>query len=75
MDIPDFLDFMICAREQERKEIARSQWVFHLPFMSMGWMKYVPFEEYYEKISGKNVDLRPAEEILKEIEDLHKKRR
>lgn len=73
MDVPDFLRFLKIAREKEREETARSQWVLHLPYMSMGLMKYVSFEEYYDKISGKNVDLRPAEEIIKEIEALHKK--
>jgi hypothetical protein len=33
--------------------------------------KYMTFEDYYDKATGRNIDLRPTEEILAEIEAAH----
>lgn len=74
MDLDEFAEFVLFAKENEKKEHHRAQWTAMLPFMSMGILKYKPFEEYEEEVSGKNIDLRPANEIMKEINDLHSKK-
>lgn len=73
MDTGKFLQFVLNAKEEERKEQVRKQWTSMLPLMSMQYLKYMPFEEYYEKCSGANIDLRSTEEILADIEETHRK--
>ena len=33
--------------------------------------KYISFENYVEQCTGKNIDLRPAEDIIAELEEMH----
>lgn len=73
MDVETFVEMVQIAMEKEQEELAHRQWCAMLPFMSMGMLKYTSFQEYFEKLSGKNVDLRPASEIIAEIEELHQK--
>lgn len=73
MDTDTFIEMLEIALEDERKERAHRQWSAMLPFMSLGMLEYISFQEYFEKLSGKNVDLRPASEIIAEIEELHQK--
>lgn len=73
MDVETFIEMLEIAMEKEQEELAHRQWSAMLPFMSLGMLEYVSFHEYFEKLSGKNVDLRPASEIIAEIEELHQK--
>ena len=73
MDTGKFFQFVLNAKEEERKEQIRKQWTAMLPLMSIQYLKYMCFEEYYEKCTGINVDLRSTEEILADIEETHKK--
>ncbi len=73
MDTGKFFQFVLNAKEEERKEQVRKQWTAMLPLMSMQYLKYMPFEEYYEKCSGANIDMRSTEEILADIEETHRK--
>ena len=73
MDPDTFIEMIEIALEKEREERAHKQWSAMLPFMSLGMLEYISFEEYIEKLSGKNVDMRPASEIIAEIEELHQK--
>ena len=73
MDTGKFIEFVLKAKEEERKEKVKKQWTAMLPLMSIQYLKYMPFEEYYEKCTGTNVDLRSTEEILADIEETHKK--
>jgi hypothetical protein len=73
MDIGKFFQFVLNAKEEERKEQVRKQWTAMLPMMSMQYLKYMPFEEYYEKCSGANIDMRSTEEIIADIEETHRK--
>lgn len=73
MDPDTFIEMIEIALEEEKKERAHRQWSAMLPFMSLGMLEYASFEEYFEKLSGKNVDLRPASEIMAELEELHQK--
>lgn len=72
MPVEKFADFIILAMEQERKEQVRNQWTAMLPYMSIGYLKYMSFDDYYNKCTGSNIDLRPTEEIIAEIEEAHR---
>lgn len=73
MDVETFIEMVEIALEKEQEELAHRQWSAMLPFMSLGVLENISFREYFEKLSGKNVDLRPASEIIAEIEELHQK--
>lgn len=73
MGIHDFLGFINLAKEKEKKERIREQWLQLLPFMSMNLLKYMSLEEYEELCTGKNIDLRSTEEIIADIEETHRK--
>jgi len=71
MDLNDFVPFIIKAKEVELDEQIRSQWVAMLPQMALKKLKYMPYEEYKNQCTGKNIDLRSTEEIIAELEELH----
>lgn len=60
------------AKEKETEERLHRQWTAQLPLMAYA-DKYMPFSEYYDKNTGRNIDMRPASEILKEIEAVEKR--
>lgn len=73
MDVGKFLVFILKAKEEEQREQIRKQWTAMLPLMSIQYLKYVSFEKYYEQCTGADIDMRPTEEIIAEIEEAHKK--
>lgn len=73
MDMDTFLELLRLILEKEKEERAYQQWCAMLPFMSLSMLEYVPFEEYADRLTGKNIDLRPREDIIREIEELHNK--
>ena len=73
MDVGRFVEFVLKAKEQERKEQIQRQWTSMLPLMSIQYLKYIPFDEYYENCTGVNIDLRSNEEIIADIEEAHRK--
>lgn len=58
---------------KQKEEELKEEWLSIYPFMCMKMLKFMSFKDYSEQRQGKNIDLRPAEEIIKEIEELHRK--
>lgn len=58
--------------EEGRRKEAREQWVAMLPWMAAKILKFKPFQEYFDQVSGANFDLRPDEEILAEVAEIRK---
>ena len=72
MRLDEFLELIGLAVEEEQKEKHRQEWLHLLPLMiSSG--KYMSFDEYYDKVTGKNIDMRSTEEIIAEIDAAHAK--
>ena len=59
------------AREKEKENRYFLQWVVQLPNMSKE--NFVSFEEYVDKVTGRNIDKRPVYECMAEIEEIKKK--
>ena len=59
-------------REAERRNDAMNMWLVQLHFMVSGQMKYQSFSEYYDRLTGKDLDLRSDAEILAEVEAIRK---
>jgi len=69
MDLSEFLEFVVLAKTKERDERIYMQWCAMLPSLS----EYKTFDEFIDLITGANIDMRPTEVIIAEIESLHQK--
>lgn len=70
IEVESFIRLVLVAIEGEVRERHREEYLALLPKMiDLG--KYMTFEDYYDKATGRNIDLRPTEEILAEIEAAH----
>lgn len=72
MRLDEFLELISLAVEEEQKEKHRQEWLHLLPLMIRA-DKYMSFEEYYDRVTGKNIDMRSTEEIIAEIDAAHAK--
>lgn len=70
MDVEIFVKFYQKAIDKDREEKIYIQWCAMLPQMS----KYMAFNEFMDKVTGRNIDQRPTEVILQELEELKKER-
>lgn len=70
LDVVTLQKMLKKALEGERRREAREQWVAMLPLMVKKEAKFIEFEEYYEQITGKNIDMRTDEEILAEVAEV-----
>lgn len=59
------------AREKEKENRYFLQWVVQLPNMSKE--NFVSFDEYVDRVTGRNIDKRPVFECMAEIEEIKKK--
>lgn len=73
MEAKDFLFLLMKTMEKEKEEQIKTQWTTMLPFMSMKILGYMSFEDYRDKCTGKNIDMRSTDEIIRDIEETHRK--
>lgn len=59
------------AREKEKENRLFLQWVVQLP--SMTKENYLSFDSYVDRVTGRNIDMRPDYECMAEIEEIKKK--
>jgi hypothetical protein len=73
MNLPfeEFLEIIIHASKEMQKSEIHDQWVALLPFMYVKWLKFMPFNEYFDACTGANIDMRPKEQVIDEILKLH----
>ena len=71
VDVVLFHDLVLKILEENRIEALHRRWLQLIPAMSMGFIKEISFQDYVERNSQK-YDMRPAEEILKEVEEIRK---
>ena len=71
MDIETGAGLIIKAQEQERDERLFRQWTAQLPVMAMSG-NVIGFDEYRDRMTGANIDLRPTTEILAELDEIEK---
>ena len=72
VEVEEFCQLIMLAIEEKNKETKRQEWLALLPLMATAG-KYKSCEEYYESVSGKNIDLRSTEEIIAEIDAAHER--
>lgn len=61
---------IITAKNNEEK--AFRQWLAVLPVMWSGAAKFIEFEDFRAKLTGEDIDTRPASEILAEVEEIRR---
>lgn len=55
--------------DKEAEEKVFKQWVSILPMMWTGMAKFVEYDEFKTRLTGSDIDTRPAEEILAEARE------
>lgn len=73
LDVPMFLSLINMAMDKDKEEKIHAEWVSLLPMMASGLLKYMSFGQYFDQVTGKNIDLRPTEDIIRDIEETHRK--
>lgn len=74
MKIDEFTDFLTLAIEKEKRDHVFAQYCAMLQFLLItGKKEYIDFDKFYDDFTGRNIDWRPADEILKEVEEIEKK--
>lgn len=70
--VESFLRLVLVAIEGDIRDKHREEYLALLPKMvEVG--KYMTFDDYFDKATGRNIDLRPTEEILAEIDAAHQR--
>ena len=72
LDLETALRLIFKAKEEERDERIFRQWVAQLPLMAMSG-EPISFEDYRDRVTGANIDLRPTAEIMAELDDVERK--
>lgn len=62
-----FCEMVLLAIDHKRKENVRQEWLALLPLLLQNG-KAITFEQYYDMVSGKNIDMRPNDVIISEID-------
>lgn len=71
LDIETAMKVIEKAREKEKENRYFLQWVVQLP--NMDKENFVSFESYLDRVTGRNIDMRPISECMAEIEEIKKK--
>lgn len=70
LSVEQFCKLIITALEEESREKIRQEWLSLLPMMVIA-QHYMTFDQYYDTVTGANVDMRPVDEIIAEIDRKH----
>lgn len=74
MDLDAGMLFRLYRRilTEDTKRKAWDLYCEHFRYMITGQLQYKSFDDYYDRFSGQDIDLRPAEEILAEVAEIEK---
>ncbi len=63
--------FYYCRQilDEVQNERLYAQWLAYLPMLIQS-NKFMSFSQFKEEITGANIDMRPAEDILAEVEEI-----
>lgn len=73
MNLPvlEYLNFVTGMIEKDRDDYYYKQWCAILPLMHMKYIKFISFNDYKDRVTGKDLDLRDTDTIIAEIKELH----
>lgn len=70
MDLYLGTSMILKAIQMERDAALHLQWCVQLPFMTK--KNYVSFNDYRDSVTGANIDKRPDEVLIAEIDEIEK---
>lgn len=70
MSVSEFARFYKVAQEEESKEKNYIAYCHFLPYMDK--KTFMSFDDYHAKVTGANIDKRPASEIMDEVEAIRR---
>lgn len=73
MDVVSLSDLLRIITDKNGEEKAFRQWIAILPVMWSGAAKFIEFDEFRDRLTGADIDTRPASEILAEVEEIRQK--
>ena len=65
----EYIEFVVLALDKERKDEVKGIYHALLSFLAIRG-KFMTFEQFYDKLTGADIDLRSNEDILKESEEI-----
>ena len=65
-------DLLRIITDKNGEEKAFRQWLAVLPVMRSGMSKFIEFEDFRARLTGEDIDTRPASEILAEVEEIRR---
>jgi hypothetical protein len=71
LPVGEFCELIVCAADKIQEEKIWQQWIAVLPFMYLKQLKFMPFRDFYDVLTGANIDRRPEKEIIQDILDAH----
>lgn len=72
LDLAVMTDLYLQIREAERKDQAFQLYLKQFHFMITKQMHFETFNDYYARMTGGDIDIRPQADILAEVEELRK---
>lgn len=75
LEVESFEAVLKKAEREEKRSEAHRQWTALLPLMNTKTIKYESFEDYFARQNGENLDLRPSNEIIDEVNEIRRKMR
>ena len=69
MKFDEYIEFVVLALTKERQDEIRGMYHALLPVLALRG-KFMTFEQFFDKMTGADIDMRPAEDILKESEEI-----
>jgi len=70
MSIREFAKFYKVAKDKEVREQNYIAYCHYLPYMDK--KTFISFDDYHKRCTGENIDTRPAEEIMAEVEAIRR---
>ncbi len=69
MRFDEYIEFIVLALTKERQDEVKGIYHALLPVMALRG-KFMTFEQFFDKMTGADIDLRSADDILKESEEI-----
>lgn len=67
----EYLAFVSNMIDEDLRKRVYQQWCAIYPYMIMKYLKYMPFSEFFDQVTGRNIDMRDTDTIIEEIKALH----
>lgn len=59
-------------KQKNREKRAWEQWLELLPYMVLKYMNFIEYEDFKNRLCGSDIDTRPIEEIMADVEEVRK---